>query len=534
MKTEKTEQSKQKKAGKILLIFGALILIGWVAFSTMMKVEINSDFANHVLEGADWIGGNFFLKDWVLTGISFLTTELPFYGLAALIFGIRPLAYVFAAGLILSVFLWLGFFLLRDRPGEITAADFLIYFAIAVVSTPTKAGHFRGHTAVFSYALILFWLAARYLKADEGKKRFGALFAIGLTLALGVAGDLLIAAIGALPVLLFCLWELIQGDAPVRHGKILRLSGAVLIGTGAGIGLDRLYFLIGGSVKNEILTRKYILSFNQIGTYLNRFVNGMIELANGSTDQTPLTLVNTLRWVFLTLTLAAALIAAVETILSYLRHRHDDFTAVFLALAVAVMSAVCVFTDMLVTSEFTRYFSFMIVFGAILIVRALNRRRIHEVPLTRFRIPASGFLTAAALALIALQAQPLTFGRTSTRFDRVAAYLEANGYRHGFAHFWNASSVTVSSRNRVKVRAITVHRNADLVPEYAEEQRWFYKPHWFSEAPHQFVLVDNWGYLDVSKAFIIEIFGEPLRVDAFEDYEILVYDRDLTPELNGR
>ena len=534
MKTEKTEQSKQKKAGKILPIFGALILIGWVAFSTMMKVEINSDFANHVLEGADWIGGNFFLKDWVLTGISFLTTELPFYGLAALIFGIRPLAYVFAAGLILSVFLWLGFFLLRDRPGEITVADFIIYFAIAAVSTPTKAGHFRGHTAAFSYALVLFLLTARYLKSDAAKSQAALLVGIGLTLALGVAGDLLLAVIGALPVVIFCVWELVQSGARIEIKKTVRLGVTIVIALCVGVGLDRLYFAVGGAVKNEMLARKYILGYDQIGAYLNRFVNGLIELANGSTDQTPLTLVNTLRWGFLVLTLTAMLIAVVETILSYLRRRHNDFTALFLALAVAVMSAVCVFTDMLVTSEFTRYFSFMIVFGAILIVRALNRRRIHEIPLTRFRVPAAGFLIAAALVLIALQAQPLTFGRTPTRFDRVAAYLEANGYRHGFAHFWNASSVTVSSRNRVKVRAITVHRNADLVPEYAEEQRWFYKPHWFSEAPHHFVLTDNFGYLDVSKAFIIEIFGEPLRVDAFEDYEILVYDRDLTPELNGR
>lgn len=534
MKTEKTEQTKKITAGKIIQLFAAMALIGWVTFSTMAKVEINSDFANHVLEGADWIGGNFFLKDWVLTGVSFLTTELPFYGLAASLLGIQPFTYVLAAGLILSVFLWLGFFMLRDRPGELTLADFLVYFAVAVVSTVTKAGHFRGHTAAFSYTLILFWLTARYLKADDRTRSFGTLIGIGLTLALGVTGDVLIAVIGALPILILSAWELIQSESPLRPEKLLRLAGVVLAGVLVGVGLDRLYFMIGGSIKNEILARKYILSFNQIGPHLNRFINGLVELANGSSDQTPLTFVHTLRWGFVVMTLAAVLIAVVETVVSYVRRRHEDFPALFLALAIAVMSGICVFTDMLVTPEFTRYFSFMIVFGAILIVRLMNRRRMYETPLTRLRIPLSRFLIAAALVLIALHLPPMTPGRSATRFDRVAEYLEANGYRHGFAHFWNASSVTVSSRNQVKVRAITVHRNADLVPEYAEEQRWFYQPKWFTEAPHTFILVDSLGYLDVSKPFLLEIFGEPLRVETFEDYEILIYDRDLTLELNGR
>ena len=49
---------------KWLLVGAALAGIALTAFTTMARVPINSDFANHVLEGQDWIGGNFFLKDW--------------------------------------------------------------------------------------------------------------------------------------------------------------------------------------------------------------------------------------------------------------------------------------------------------------------------------------------------------------------------------------------------------------------------------------------------------------------------------------
>ena len=87
---------------KWLLVGAALAGIALTAFTTMARVPINYDFANHVLEGQDWIGGNFFLKDWVLTGISFLTTELPFYGLSAALLGVQPFTYVLAKAMILS------------------------------------------------------------------------------------------------------------------------------------------------------------------------------------------------------------------------------------------------------------------------------------------------------------------------------------------------------------------------------------------------------------------------------------------------
>ena len=134
------------------------------------------------------------------------------------------------------------------------------------------------------------------------------------------------------------------------------------------------------------------------------------------------------------------------------------------------------------------------VFTAILIVRRVNHRNIPQRRIGGWLSMRVGLALVAAL-LIAVNFPPLTFGRPDTRFDRVAAYLVENGYRFGFAHYWNASSVTVSSHDQVKIRAITVHRDSDLVPVYVEEQRWFYKPGWFSEAPYTFVLLDDWGYL---------------------------------------
>ena len=118
------KRSLSRVRGTLVLL--AFCAISAIAFLNMARVPINSDFANHVLEGADWINGNFFLKGWTLTGISFLTTELPYYGLSAAILGIQPFTYVLAAGMSWAVFLCLGFALLRDSIAEISFLDALL------------------------------------------------------------------------------------------------------------------------------------------------------------------------------------------------------------------------------------------------------------------------------------------------------------------------------------------------------------------------------------------------------------------------
>lgn len=519
------------RAAFILLAFG---VISALAFLNMARVPINSDFANHVLEGADWVSGNFFLKGWTLTGISFLTTELPCYGLSAALLGIQPFTYVLAASLIWAVFLCLGFALLRDSLAELSILDALLYFAVAVVATTEKAGHFRGHTAAFSYVLLIFWLSGHALISDSKRTRTLHLAALFIVTALGVTGDFLIVVIGVLPTILFAAWEFLSNEPRFDRRRLAQIAGLISLGSAAGIGLDRLYFALGGAVKNEILSRKHFAGFDQIGVFFSRFIQGFVELANGSLYQVEAAPWNGVRWAGTALILLALIFATIETLRSYLRREHSDIFAFLLALSMILMTGACIWTDVLATLEFTRYFSFMIVFGAILIVRTIHRLKLNERRVMSGKIPVSFLLGAIAITLLAANSGSLTFGRPETRYDRVARYLNENGFKAGLAHFWNASSVTVSARDEVRVRSITIRRDSDGIPVFAEEQRWFYRPDWFEE-DLTFVLLENdLGYLDVNREFVTDLFGEPERTLRFETYEILDYGRNLVPELEGR
>lgn len=517
-----------------VLVLLAFCAISALAFLNMARVPINSDFANHVLEGADWVNGNFFLKGWTLTGISFLTTELPYYGLSAAILGIQPFTYVLAAGMIWAVFLCLGFALLRDSIAEISLLDALLYFAVAVAATTEKAGHFRGHTAAFSYVLLIFWLVSRTLTSQSDRSRTLQLTALFIVTSFGVTGDFLIAVVGVLPTLLFAVWEFLSNEPRFSRRQLALIAGLVSLGTIAGIGLDRLYFALGGAVKNEILGKKHFAPFDQIGVFFSRFVQGFIELANGSRYQLEATPWNAIRWAGTALILLAIALALAETLRSCLRREHSDIFAFLLALSMILMTGACIWTDVLATLEFTRYFSFMIVFGAILIVRAIHRLKLDARCFLSGKISASHLLGAAALMILAANLSPLTFGRPATRYDRIARCLVENGFEAGLAHFWNASSVTVSARNQVRIRSITIRRDNEGIPLFAEEQRWFYRSDWFNEELTFVLLEDDLGYLDVSREFVTSLFGEPERTLRFETYEILDYGRNLVPELEGR
>ena len=113
--------------------------------------------------------------------------------------------------------------------------------------------------------------------------------------AIGVTGDFLIVVIAVLPVVLLCGWELMNETSRFGRMRCVRVIALTSVGSGAGVGLDRLYFSVGGAVKNQILSRKNFTALDQIGMNWNRFAQGVVELMNGTTRQTPITALSTLR-----------------------------------------------------------------------------------------------------------------------------------------------------------------------------------------------------------------------------------------------
>ena len=81
-----------KKAIKILL--AVLFAVGFAVYliAEISKQPINSDGACMLLEAKDVLSGNILLSDWHLTGVSFITTDLPWFVVSVAVFGmsLRP------------------------------------------------------------------------------------------------------------------------------------------------------------------------------------------------------------------------------------------------------------------------------------------------------------------------------------------------------------------------------------------------------------------------------------------------------------
>ena len=111
-------------------------------FLSYLQVPLNSDHASQVLEAADILGGNVFLKGWNLTGVSFYFSELPFYVLGTLIAGVDTYAYIIAAAMMVICLSLSGYILLSLDRGKTVSRVFL-YLAVVGFPTPGWLGYLR-------------------------------------------------------------------------------------------------------------------------------------------------------------------------------------------------------------------------------------------------------------------------------------------------------------------------------------------------------------------------------------------------------
>ena len=65
-----------------LIFFFVLIFYFLYLCCAARSLPINSDIANHMLQAQDFLSGNFLMKGWIFTGVTFLTTDLFVYEIA--------------------------------------------------------------------------------------------------------------------------------------------------------------------------------------------------------------------------------------------------------------------------------------------------------------------------------------------------------------------------------------------------------------------------------------------------------------------
>jgi len=489
----------------------------------------SSDNANALLAGEAMLRGNPLLSDWKLPHNSYWLLDLPVFGLAGVLFGLRDV-------------------LLAAVPAVVDTAAIAVGSAAAVMGLRHRRSWWVAPAVVFILLglphnyLVLFilqgphhvatavaCLAAFGLLAGAGPGSLRWLLAVAL-LAAAAQSDPEAIAVGIVPVaaagLLDALrWRRLVVAAGPLSAAAAALAGAFLLGV--------LLHLGGGY--NALPDPPLIGAVRENLGAVPRILGGLLGPGREGRVSGGALVARTLgAAIFL-----AGIAATVRrSALGFLRPAGrgdadvarprdglrdsrpspawlDDALLLGFAGGLALFA---VLSDPALQTINARYLLPSLVFGAV-----LAARRAVEAT-ARLPVPA---VAGAALALtVAYLPAPLSVVRAPNPPNptvAVARWLDAQDLRLGFGQYWVAGLTTVSGGGSVAIRPVKAVDGTLRANEHFASQRWFR-----AGRPFRFVVLDTAQPDGVDETVAAATFGPPVEGHDIGTYRVLIWDRDLS------
>jgi hypothetical protein len=155
----------------------------------------------------------------------------------------------------------------------------------------------------------------------------------------------------------------------------------------------------------------------------------------------------------------------------------------------------------------------------------------HRRPQRRQRGRLARLAVLAALAaLLACYCAMLGFAaaqqQTPPANAALAAWLQQHGLRSGLAGYWEASVVTVETEGAITMGSVTPLRTGKLAPRHWEQDMRIFDP-----ATHRANFVVLAPDSPMSESDVLRTFGPAAHVYRVETYTILVWSKNLLPDL---
>ena len=223
----------RRRAAVSALAFAAAAVLLFLAYlGESRTLPVNSDGSGNALEAWDMLHGNLLLHGWLLTDVSFYTTELPQYMLVELVRGLGPDVIHVAAAMTYTLLVLLAALLARGRSAGREAAARMVLAAGIMLAPALGVGasvllSSPDHTGTM-VPLLVMWLVL-----DRGGRRWYVPAAAGLILTLAAVADTATLLEGTIPVIAVCLLRLLRdrrSGRPRRFELILAGSAAASAG----------------------------------------------------------------------------------------------------------------------------------------------------------------------------------------------------------------------------------------------------------------------------------------------------------------
>lgn len=519
----------KKTVKKKAIIIVGIVLVGlfylFCLYKMFRTIAINSDFSSLVLEANDVISGNVFLSGWNLTGISFLFTDLLYFIGAVLFFGVSTKTYYVAVTMMFFMVVLIAWFLIDKW----NVTNMLIMFVFAMLPVGITLDLLRAHTGVYVlyFAILLLWKC--YCNTRQIKKQKYLLILIGVLFALASASDMIILIVGLGPILIMCIVQYVH----FKYNRISReefmpyvkLSLFSLGGSIVGMGLEKLYFIIGGCNKNSFIVDQTYVGVSGIKDKLDVYINAIVSLNAGNIfGQHILNFDVMVQCVNLVFTVVCLSIV-IYNIVKFIQGKSKDSISFILSMGFVLISLVFVFTSLSSNLYSARYMAVTPIIHSLLLIRFLN---LHQGVFKKIRIFKIIFIVLLCFMSVYNIRSAYLHGRDAVQTveqKKVVQIMKENHLTNGYANFWDSAIVTVLSQEKVKTRQVQM---GDVVTKY----NWFCKDSWYKEKVN-FVLVRNpeWVTCGVTEDNCRKLFGEPSKILEEGNYKVLIYDYNLRKKI---
>lgn len=493
------------------------LLTAWAAVLVRIAHEWppNSDNVSVALTGHALLQGNWNLHGWWLGPAPFWTTESPVFALAVLVGGVSVTVSQVVAGLT-----WWGIAVIAIALAGSGLQGWARYVAmlvtlgfVGVVGPGLLESAIHNMTALFALAAIVF----ATLALRSSRLRPVWVGASALLLTAGVEGDPLTVAVAVMPIAAVSAAAAIRARRlrpwawPLAAAVVALPAARVLQYVAAHTGGFAVTRGVGGFRANSAVIHETVA-----------VISSFLRLQPGSSGAS-----------YLYFSAAVFIIVcALYGLLAWVRTRSVGdadavsgwLTAVLLAGAASNIGAFLLLAPQPMTA------GRRLVPACVYL--AIAASRLAVVGLSRRGGPRAVGLGVAAVVHVvsagSLAAELLLQPPAAVPSTALAAWLDAQGLREGYAGYWDANAVTVASGERVHVYAVRKTSDDRLTAfEYNASAAW-YDAH--RTNPVFVVIGDRSGdWIDRESAE--RTFGPPSDQQVVSEYLVLIWNHSLAPAL---
>ncbi len=499
----------------VLAAFGCYLLLARTR-------AVNSDGASQALQAWDMLHGNLLLRGWLLSDVSFYTTELPQYMLVELARGLNAGVVDVAAAMTYTLAVLLAALLAKGAAtGRQALARVLI--AVGIMLAPQLASGTNillsspDHIGT-SVPVMVVWLIL-----DRAGRRWYIPVIAGALLGWAAVADTLVLYIGVLPLALVCAIRvyravLVDRQPLAAQRYDLALGGAALVGAAVAALALHLIHTHGGFYTPAPTTQ-----FAQDGPTLVRNLGITVEglLLLGGADFLGLRL--TASAAFIVLHVVGVALAAWGCGLAVRRFLRDhDLIAQLLITGVLINLAAYLFSTQAQTVTGTREIGAVLPLSAALAGRLLAGRLLAARLAPLLLVVLAGYLAGLGHEI----SQPAV----PAQDQRLTSWLETHHLHTGLSGYWESNAVTLTSGGRVRIRLV-IPAGGRLARGNGEADTAWYDPR-HQRATFVVLFPGVPGYPGFTDARpVLTTFGPPARTYHVGAYQVLVWDKNLLSDL---